>query len=117
MNELNEDQLRNRQAAIRDDQRARIDDIHEAIHELLRDEERVILGSLPPAAATERRLRVLEAINVTLHKFMRSYDCAVLIHEATAVLRGDDPAKVAGTLWPVRTERPAVGAETTTEAE
>ena len=104
---MNEPELRERQAAIRDSQRDRIDTIHQAVHELLRDEERMFLGSLTEEDARCRRQAALEEMNRQLHNFMRDYDNAVMIHEATALLRGEDPSGVAGTLWPVRTERPA----------
>jgi len=111
---MTEPELRERQAKIRDFQRDRIDDIHAEVHELFRDETRLDYGSLTVDSHQERRRHRLEHINELLHLFMRGYDDAVLVHEATALLRGEDAEHVrntvARTLWPVRTERPGARA-------
>lgn len=95
-------ELKTMQAAIRDKQRERMDDIHAPIHDLVRDLYR---KKLRGEVIDENLLKTLLMMNNLCHDFMWDFDHAVMIHERIAELTGGDVAEATSALWSVRTER------------
>ena len=93
------DELRNLQADIREEQRRRIDEIHDLCHEADREASWRRFGGEPK----EDPFELFEQVNLLCHDFFRAMDEAILIHRRIAELDGRDPAEVDGALWPVRT--------------
>ena len=60
--------------------------------------------SLEQAKIRDQQRDRIDQIHALCHEFMRDMDRAVLIHEANAILEGNDPTEVSRALWPVRTK-------------
>ena len=107
MNEEQKDEekqkLRLSQAKIRDKQKDRIDKMHSITHEMIRDVERIKLGSDNRDDIMVRLEERLRQSNKLEHEFMWNMDKAVLIHERIAEIDGRDPSELTGALWEVRT--------------
>jgi len=95
---MNKEELIKRQAAIRDQQRWRIDGIHQNCHaQLLEIKEYQLRNS--PLLEEENELLVvivnrLKTINEDLHVFLTNMDEAIIIHGLLAELDGRDPKEV-----------------------
>lgn len=87
------------QAAIRETQRDRIDEIHDTCHTYLRNALREKYGQDVSKHLQDSLVRHMHDLT---QQFMWGMDEAVIIHETIAKMEGRDPKEVNSALWSVR---------------